>query len=108
MSARRSPEGDLQRNIIELAEMLGYRCYHVAKVKGHLRARTSLGFPDLVMVKAPRLIFAELKAPGKYLTPEQKAWKQSSTRSRRRRFMGHGGPTTGITLLQHFKGGRHD
>ena len=40
----------------------GWRVYHVAKVKGHLRARTSPGFPDLVMVRAPRLLFAELKA----------------------------------------------
>ena len=72
---RRSPEGDLQRNIIELAEMLGWRAYHVARVKGQLRARTSPGFPDLVMVRAPRLIFAELKAPGKHLTPEQLAWR---------------------------------
>ena len=72
---RASPENDLQRNIIELAEMLGYRCYHNARAKGNLRARTSPGFPDLVMVKAPRLIFTELKAPGKDLTPEQRVWK---------------------------------
>ena len=74
---RASPENDLQRTVIDLAEMLGWRAYHVAKVKGQLRARTSPGFPDLVMVRAPRLVFAELKADGKYLTQDQKLWKEA-------------------------------
>ena len=73
MPTRRSPENDLQRNVIELAEMLGYRCYHNARAKGNLRAKTSVGFQDLVMVRAPRLMFAEMKAPGKYLTPGAEA-----------------------------------
>ena len=105
---RSSPENDLQRNTIELAELLGWRVYHVARVKGQLRARTSPGFPDLVMVRAPRLVFAELKAPGKHLTPEQKAWKAEIERSRRPRSMGPGDPTTGTRSRQHFNGGRYD
>ena len=71
---RASPESDFQRTIIELAELQGWLCYHVARVKGQLRANTSPGFPDLVMVRSGRLIFAELKVGKNKPTDAQEAW----------------------------------
>ena len=59
--------------IIELAELHQWRIYHVAKVKGQLRADTSKGFPDLVLARdyrpAARLVFAELKLEGRRYRP---------------------------------------
>ena len=46
MPTRRSPENNLQRTVIELAEMLGYRCYHVAQGQGSTYGlKTSVGVP---------------------------------------------------------------
>ena len=67
-------ETDLQNAIIELAELLGYRIYHVARVKRQLRTKTSIGFPDLVMAKSGRLILSELKSAHGVTTWEQKIW----------------------------------
>ena len=67
-------ENELQRAIIELAELLKWRVYHVSNVKGRLRSGTGVGFPDLVMVRPPRLIFAELKSAKGVLTTEQQQW----------------------------------
>jgi hypothetical protein len=36
--------------------------------------RDAAGFPDLVMVREPKLVFAELKAPRGRLSAEQSAW----------------------------------
>ena len=110
MPTRRSPENDLQRAVIELAEMLGYRCYHNARAKGNLRAKTSVGFQDLVLVKAPRLIFAEMKADGKYLTPGAEALEGIGDRGVRQA----GGLWTlaprrlGTRLPKRCNGGRYD
>ena len=50
--------------MIELAEICGWRSYHVSNVKGRLRAKSSIGFPDLVLTRAGRMIAAELKRDG--------------------------------------------
>ena len=55
--------------VIPAAERLGWRVFHV-----HDSRRSRAGFPDLVLVRGFRLIFAELKAPGKKPTPEQEEW----------------------------------
>ena len=67
-------EGQLQRAVIELAELMGWRVYHVTNVKGLLRAHTSPGFPDLVLAKAPRVLFREMKNATKKPTPSQVEW----------------------------------
>ena len=67
-------EDDFRKTIIEVAELHRWRIYHVAKVKGQLRSETSIGFPDLVLVRNGKLIFAELKVGRNNPTESQKLW----------------------------------
>lgn len=63
-------ERALQSAVLDLARLLGWKCYHTFDSR-----RSEPGFPDLVMAH-PRggLIFAELKSETGMLTPEQDAW----------------------------------
>lgn len=76
-------EADLQQNIIELANLLGWRVAHfrpaLCKVGGRLVYRTAVsgqgkGFPDLVLARAGRVLFIECKAEKGKLSPEQLDW----------------------------------
>lgn len=55
--------------VIALARMLGYRVYHTWDSR-----HSQGGFPDLVLVRRPRVIFAELKREDGRVTREQQAW----------------------------------
>jgi hypothetical protein len=57
-----------------LAKLKGYRTYHT-----HDSRRSEAGFPDLVLVKRPRVIFAELKRDGKKPTAIQQTWLDDLT-----------------------------
>ena len=59
-------EADVQRGLIEAAQTGGWLVYHT-----HDSRRSRKGFPDLVLVRPPKVIFAELKGPGGRVTPEQ-------------------------------------
>ena len=74
MSKSTLSEGDFQKTIIEVAELHHWRIYHVANVRGRLRSETSKGFPDLVLAREGRLLFAELKLEGEDPTDEQEIW----------------------------------
>ena len=63
-------ESELQRHVIELAQMLGWLVYHTYDSR-----RSQSGFPDLVMARRPRVIFAELKSARGRLRPEQRRWE---------------------------------
>ena len=69
-------EANFQKTVIELAELHLWRIYHVAKVKGQLRSKTSEGFPDLVLARPGRLVFAELKLEGKDPSYNQLIWHE--------------------------------
>ncbi len=58
-----------QTTILDLAKLGGWRSYHTFDSR-----RSTAGFPDLVLVRPPELIFAELKAEKGKTTPEQEAW----------------------------------
>jgi hypothetical protein len=62
-------EKELMRAVVKLAELTGWRVYHT-----WLSIRSEPGFPDLVLVRPPRLVFAELKSEKGELTPSQQAW----------------------------------
>jgi hypothetical protein len=62
-------EAELQANVLELAGLHGWLGYHT-----HDSRRSAAGFPDLVLVRGDRLVFAELKREGRYPTPAQRTW----------------------------------
>lgn len=81
MTQRARPEQQFQTQVIELAQYGGWAHYHppdnltVAMRSGRTRRQAVVkGFPDLTLVRAPELIFAELKAENGRLSPEQRDW----------------------------------
>ncbi len=51
-----SSERDFQATVMELATLLGWRCYHVPDSR-----RCEAGWPDLALWRPPRFLLAELK-----------------------------------------------
>lgn len=62
-------EADLQNSLRDLARRFGWLTYHT-----HDSRRSDPGFPDTVLTRGGRLIFAELKSDKGRLRPEQMAW----------------------------------
>ncbi len=62
-------EQDLQRLVIDAARVGGWRWYHT-----HDSRRSAPGFPDVVLVRAPELLFVELKSERGRIRPEQSDW----------------------------------
>lgn len=71
LQAKAMSERQLQDQIIELAERMGWKHYHVYDSR-----RSVAGFPDLVLVhpKQRRVVWRELKSETGTTTPEQKVW----------------------------------
>ena len=72
-------ERDFQRAVIDLARLMGWRVHHTRPAltrRGRWLTpiQGDAGFPDLVLVRAGRVIFAELKCNGVRPTPQQQAW----------------------------------
>ena len=69
-------EAQLSAAIVELAELLGWRVFTVRRSdRAIVASRTGAGFPDLVMVRAGRVLAIELKRDGRRKpTPAQDAW----------------------------------
>jgi hypothetical protein len=64
------PENDFLRQVVALAELWGWAVYHTWRSQ-HSQA----GFPDLVLCKPPRLVFAELKREYRgRASPRQAVW----------------------------------
>lgn len=62
-------ESDFQRQVLDLAKMFGWRVYHPMLSKWSER-----GFPDLTLIRPPRVIFAELKRDKGRTTVHQDEW----------------------------------
>jgi hypothetical protein len=62
-------EKDFQATVLEYAQLMGWKAYHTWN-----SMRSAPGFPDLVLVRGSRLIFAELKNVTGKLTPAQEEW----------------------------------
>jgi hypothetical protein len=75
-SARKSSgavsERDLTAYVRDLAKAFGWRRYHT-----WTSIHSPAGFPDEVLVRPPRLVFAELKSASGRLKPEQDAWLEA-------------------------------
>lgn len=63
------PERDLLDFALDAAAKFGWFAYHTFDSR-----RSSGGFPDLVLVRRGRLIFAELKRERENPRPDQQAW----------------------------------
>lgn len=62
-------EADYQAQIIEFAELCGWRVYHT-----HDSRRSHPGWPDLALVRGKELVFLEVKGAKGRLTREQGEW----------------------------------
>lgn len=62
-------ERDLGVYLRDVARAFGWRRYHT-----WISKNSAAGFPDEVLVRPPRLIFAELKSDRGRLSPDQQAW----------------------------------
>jgi hypothetical protein len=70
-------EADWQRTVVETAEALGWVVCHTRRSfggmgQGWVTATTLKGWPDLVLIRPPRLVFAELKKESGRLTDDQR------------------------------------
>lgn len=66
---RHVSESAFQETVVRVMTVMGWRHYHT-----HDSRRSSRGFPDLVAVRAPRVIFAELKAQDGRVSGDQAGW----------------------------------
>ena len=72
-------ERDFQDRVIAEARVRGWLIAHFRpgmnrSGRWSTPMQGNKGFPDLVLVRPPRVIFAELKAPKGRISPDQHAW----------------------------------
>ncbi len=85
ISGERLSERDFERQVLELARLTGWRTAHFRPTKTSKGWRTPVsgdgkGFPDLVLVRPPEIVFAELKAASGRVSSEQEAWLEALSR----------------------------
>lgn len=62
-------EKQFEAQVKELAKIFGWNYYHTWR-----SYHSPMGFPDCVMVRLSRIIFAELKSDKGKVTPAQQEW----------------------------------
>ena len=62
-------ERAFQEAVLQLARLHGWLAYHT-----HDSRRSQAGFPDLVLVRGQRVVFAELKSAKGRVRPAQRVW----------------------------------
>ena len=73
-------EADFTNQILQWAKVYGWRRFHVRSSgrmsNGHAipTVQGDAGFPDLVLCKPPRIIFAELKVGKNFVSQRQQWW----------------------------------
>lgn len=71
-------ERDFTAQVIALAQIYGWRCAHFRPCRTEKGWRTAVqgdsGFPDLVLAKAGRVLFIELKTERGRIRVEQNLW----------------------------------
>ena len=89
-------EAQFQQQVIQLAKLRGWLVHHTRparmKVQGVETYRTPIaghaGFPDLVLARRGRVIYAELKAQGGQLREDQIRWRDAMCPPERQAFCG--------------------
>lgn len=69
-------EQQFTNELLKWAKVYGWRRFHVRNsgYGGNTQVQGDKGFPDLVLIRPPRLVFAELKVGKNKVAPEQQAW----------------------------------
>lgn len=67
---REDENRDFRPAVIEYAELMGWLVYFTQDSRG-----SPAGFPDLVLVRRGRLVFAELKSETGSLSRQQRLWR---------------------------------
>jgi len=62
-------EEQFQEQVIALAKLFGWTWHHERDAR-----RSTAGYPDLTLMRQPRLLFVELKTNVGRVRPEQKHW----------------------------------
>jgi hypothetical protein len=65
-------EKQFEAQVRQLAHLYGWLCYHTWR-----SIHSPAGFPDLVLVRGSRLVFAELKTARGKLTAAQQQWLEA-------------------------------
>jgi hypothetical protein len=77
-------EADWKSRVLDAAKLFGWRYAHFRPARTAQGWRTAFeghaGFPDLVLLRPPRLLLVELKRDGKQPTDEQAEWLQQFSR----------------------------
>ena len=78
----RITERDFQRAVVDLARIHGWRVHHTRPAlnrRGQWQTpiQGDAGFPDIVLARGGRVIFAELKRTGGRPTPQQHMWLET-------------------------------
>ncbi len=68
-------ETAFQDSVTDLAKLRGWKWYHT-----HDSRRSQSGWPDLVLIRPPRLLIRELKREGENPTEEQAWWLEALRR----------------------------
>lgn len=78
------PEKQFMAAVLKYAGLMGFRVFHDAATNApracwHCGRRSAAprnpaGWPDLVLLRRPRVLFVELKREGEQPTPEQASW----------------------------------
>jgi len=69
MRAAAVTEKDFMASVLEFARVCRWRAYHT-----HDSRRSEAGFPDLVLARSGRIIFAELKTESGRVNQAQREW----------------------------------
>jgi len=79
---RSMTERELLDAVVEIAARLGWLVHHdrpAANRRGQwaTHIQGDPGFPDLILVRPPRIVVAELKRERGVITPQQRAWLEA-------------------------------
>ena len=83
-------EAEFQTAVVELAELCGWLLCHFHDSRREVKRRdgtrlfigdaATSGFPDLVLVRPPEVLFVELKSEKGRMTVTQKKWRDALSR----------------------------